>query len=203
MQLVNWAKCDQMLIEETISLRYETSPDQLRFVLAKLREMLHAHPRIDNKTIRVRFSGFGDSSLNITIRVYAKTRDRNEFHTIREDVFMRTFDEVIEAGSGFAFPSQTVYMGQDHGLDQERASAAIEQVETWRKSGRLPFPRLSADWLDQIEDTLDYPPRGSPEAGGDEELSPDGTKRPSTKRLRSRDAGKTNKRSRSTKSKKR
>jgi MscS family membrane protein len=203
MQLVNWAKCDQMMIEETIGLRYETSPDQLRYVLTKLREMLHAHPRIDNNTIRVRFSGFGDSSLNITIRVYAKTRDRNEFHTIREDVFMRTFDVVIEAGSSFAFPSQTVYMGQDHGLDQERANAAVEQVETWRKSGRLPFPRLPIDRLDQIEDTLDYPPRGSPEASGDEMLSPDATQQPSTKRLHSKDDDKTDKRARSTKSKKR
>jgi MscS family membrane protein len=203
MQLVNWAKCDQMLIEETIGLRYETSPDQLRYVLTKLREMFHAHPRIDNNTIRVRFSGFGDSSLNITIRVYAKTRERNEFHTIREDVFIRTFDVVIEAGSSFAFPSQTVYMGRDHGLDQERANAAVEQVETWRKSGRLPFPRLSSDWRDKIEDTLDYPPRGSPEASGDEELSPDATQHPSTKRLHSKGDGKTEKRARPTKSKKR
>ena len=68
MQIVNWAKCDQMLINETIGLRYETSPDQLRFVLAKLREMVHAHPRIDNDTVRVRFSGYGNSALNVTLR---------------------------------------------------------------------------------------------------------------------------------------
>jgi MscS family membrane protein len=203
MQLVNWAKCDQMLIEETIGLRYETSPDQLRYVLAKLREMLHAHPRIDNDTIRVRFSGFGDSSLNITMRVYANTRDRNEFHTIREDIFMRTLDMVIEAGSSFAFPSQTVYMGQDNGLDQERTKAAVDEVEKWRKSSRLPFPRMSAEWRDQIEDTLDYPPRGSPEASGEMKLNPDHTKHPSTKRIRPKDDGKTNKRARSTKSKRR
>jgi MscS family membrane protein len=173
MQIVNWAKCDQMLIQETVGVRYETTPDQLRYLLAKLREMLHAHPRIDNDTIRVRFSGYGDSSLNITIRVYAKTREWNDFHAIREDVLLRTCDVVNEAGSGFAFPSRTVYMGKDDGLEKERSDMAEEQVETWRRSGRLPFPRLPADRIGEIEDTLDYPPRGSPEASGKEGLGPD------------------------------
>lgn len=171
MEIVNWAKCDQMLINETIGVRYETRPDQLRYLLAKLREMLHGHPRIDNDTIRVRFSGYGDSSLNITIRVYARTREWNDFHAIREDVLLRTYDVVTEAGSSFAFPSRTIYMGKDDGLEKERADAAEEQVGTWRRSGRLPFPRLPADRIDEIEDTLDYPPRGSPEAGGETELA--------------------------------
>ena len=203
MNIANWAKCDQMLIEETIGLRYETSPDQLRYVLVKLRETFHAHPCIDNNTVRVRFSGYGESSLDVTIRIYAKTRDRNEFHAIREDILMRTYDVVEEAGTGFAFPSRTLYMGQDEGLDKKRTSAAVKKVEAWRRSGRLPFPSLPTDMLKEIEDTLDYPPRGSPEASGDEQLNPDGTKRPSTKRPRSKDDDETVKGSRPKKHRKR
>lgn len=183
MEIINWAKCDQMLINETVGVRYETSPDQLRYLLAKLREMLHGHPRIDNDTIRVRFSGYGDSSLDITIRVYAKTREWNEFHAIREDVLLRTYDVVNEAGSGFAFPSRTVYLGKDDGLDNERSNAAEERVETWRRSGRLPFPRLPAERLEEIEDKLDYPPRGSPEASGERELGADVWHRPAAEPL--------------------
>ena len=187
MQIVNWAKCDQMLIEETIGLRYETTPDQLRYLLAKLREMFHAHPRIDNDTIRVRFSGYGDSSLNITIRVYAKTREWNDFHAIREDVLLRTCDLVTEAGSGFAFPSRTVYMGKDDGLERARADAAEEQVGVWRRSGRLPFPRLPTDRIEEIEDTLDYPPHGSPEASRKKELGPDVLHHPVAEPLSAKD----------------
>lgn len=173
MQIVNWAKCDQMLINETIGLRYETSPDQLRFVLAKLREMLHAHPRIDNDTIRVRFSGYGDSALNVTLRIYARTREWNDFHAIREDIFMRIYDLVTEAGTGFAFPSRTVYLGHDSGLDEERGKMAVEEVGRWRRDGRLPFPRLSPERLSRIEDTLDYPPRGSTEVAGEVQVDPE------------------------------
>jgi MscS family membrane protein len=164
MEIINWAKCDRMLISSLIGLRYETETDQLRYVLAKLREMFHAHPMIDRDTVRVRFSGHGASSLDIRIRVYALTRDWNEFYAIKEDVFLRVNEIVAESGSGFAFPSQTLYMGRDHGLDPERSDAAVQQVESWRRSHRLPFPGMPASRADQLAGTLDYPPYGSVES---------------------------------------
>jgi MscS family membrane protein len=177
LEIVNWARCDEMLINETIGVRYETTPDQLRYALAKLREMLHAHPRINSETLRVRFSGYGDSSLNITIRVYAMTREWNDFHAIREDVFLRVNDVITEAGTGFAFPSRTIYMGKDSGLDEETGKKAMELVRAWRRSGQLPFPRFSPERLERIDDTLDYPPKGSPEAGHEDLEAAAGTER--------------------------
>ena len=163
MRLVNWAKCDRMLINTVIGLRYETGPDQLRYVLVKMREMSHAHPRIDSDTVRVRFAGYGASSLDIDVRIYALTREWNDFYAIREDIFLRINDIVSDAGTGFAFPSQTLYLGRDDGLDAARGEAAIKEVQSWRRSGELPFPRFSAEKVDQLEGTLDYPPRGSVE----------------------------------------
>ncbi len=164
MQLINWAKCDRMLITTTIGLRYETEIDQLRYVLVKFREMLHAHPKIHSETVRVRFADFGQFSLDIGVRIYALTQEFNEFHAIREDVLLRMSDIVKESGSSFAFPSQTLYMGRDTGLDSERGQTASKEVESWRKAGKLPFPRLAADRIEQLEGTLDYPPWGSVEA---------------------------------------
>ena len=165
MQIINWAKCDMMQILTTIGLRYETEPDQIRYVLAKLREMLHAHPKIDREAIRVRFAEYGASSLNIEIRVYALTREWNEFYAIREDVFLRVNEIVSESGTSFAFPSQTLYMGRDDGLDKERSDKAMQQVENWRRSRQLPFPEMAVSEIEKLADTLDYPPHGSPSAG--------------------------------------
>jgi len=173
MQVINWAKCDRMLISTTIGLRYETDSDQLRYVMVKFREMLHAHPKIDPETVRVRFASYGASSLDVGVRVYALTREWNEFHAIREDIFLRIKDIVENSGSGFAFPSQTLYMGRDDGLDNERTEASVKQVQTWRKAGKLPFPRLAPDRIDQLKGTLDYPPRGSVEIGLPEEEMPE------------------------------
>jgi len=177
MQLVNWARCDQMLINEVIGVRYETTPDQLRFVLAKIREMLHSHPRIDPHTVRVRFAGYGDSSLNIDLRVYARTREWNDFFAIREDVFLRIYDIVTGAGTSFAFPSRTLYLGRDDGLDESARHTAEQHVREWRRSGRLPFPRFSEKQQEALEGGLDYPPRGSYEAGGEHLEAASGSER--------------------------
>ncbi|MFA9419221.1 MAG: mechanosensitive ion channel family protein [Gammaproteobacteria bacterium] len=164
LELVNWEKCDELMIKEKIGVRYETTPDQLRYALAKLRVMLQAHPRLNSKKVRARFSGFGSSSLNITIRVYAQTQEWDEFHAIREDILLRICDVIAEAGTGFAFSSHTLYMGKDNGLDEETGKNAMEQVEAWRRTGQLPFPNPSPEQIKSINDTLDYPPKGSPEA---------------------------------------
>ncbi len=163
MEIINWARCDKMLISGVIGLRYETNEDQLRFVLVKVREMLHAHPKIDGKTIRVRFTDYGPSSLDIAMRVYAYTRDWNEFYAIKEDVFLRIKEIVEGSGTGFAFPSQTLYMAKDDGLNDELTSQANTEVAGWRDEGRLPFPRLSPARVGALRDTLDYPPKGSSE----------------------------------------
>jgi MscS family membrane protein len=106
----------------------------------------------------------GSSSLDIEIRIYALTRDWSEFFAIQEDVMLRVGDIVEEGGTGFAFPSQTLYLGRDGGLDEERGDAVRREVQTWRGDGQLPFPNLARTRHDQLADTLDYPPRGSPDA---------------------------------------
>lgn len=163
LELINWARCDKMLILAVIGLRYETEPDQLRQLLARLREMLYAHPKIDRETVRVRYVGYGPSSRDVQLRVYALTQEWNEFHAIREDVFLRVDSIVTESGTSFAFPSQTLYLGRDGGLDNELTEAAKQQVADWRRTGILPFPDPAAARIDDLAGTLDYPPRGSVE----------------------------------------
>lgn len=161
MKLVNWAECDQMLIRAVIGLRYETTPDQMRFVLNEIREVLQAHPRIDPETVRVRYAGPAESSRDIEIRIYATTQEWNDFYAIREDVFLRVDAIVDEAGSGYAFPSQTLYLRRDDGIDAELQSKAVSAVDSWRHNGRLPFPHMSRHRTEALKGTLDYPPRGS------------------------------------------
>ena len=162
LQLINLTLRDRMLLRTTISLRYETTPEQMRFLLAKLREMLLAHPKITQDPARVRFAGFGDYSLNVDILAYADTPDWNQFLAIQEDVFLRIFNIVEEAGTGFAFPSQTTYLTQDHGLDENKGEAAEAEVRAWRSDGTLPFPEFAQLYRERVLNTLAYPPEGAP-----------------------------------------
>ncbi|MGB5695115.1 MAG: mechanosensitive ion channel family protein, partial [Polyangiales bacterium] len=161
LELTNLSRRDSILLQTTLQLRYETTPDQLRLVLARLRELLIQHPKVLPDPARVRFVGYGSSSLDIEVFAYVATQDRNEFFAIQEDVMLRIKDIVEDAGCGFAFPSQTLYLTQSDDPDPELAKAAEAEVARWRDENRLPFPDHDADVRSELADTLDYPPKGS------------------------------------------
>jgi MscS family membrane protein len=127
-QIENLAMRDRFRLYTPLGLRYETSPDQLRFVLAGLRRLLANDPRVIPDPLRVRFVGFGAHSLDVEVTTYIATADLDEFQAIREELFLKMMDIVKEAGTGFAFPSQTIYTAADDGLDRERAAWAERQV---------------------------------------------------------------------------
>lgn len=163
MQLENFDKRDRMLLRTTLGLRYETTHEQLRFVLAKLREMLLAHPKVLEDLLWVRFVGFGAYSLDVEVFAYVRSNNRIEFLGIREDIYLRTMDLIDQAGTGFAFPSQTHYIAEDRGLNVDSVRAAEAEVESWRAEGHLPFPEFTDDHRRKVSDSLDFPPAGSPQ----------------------------------------
>jgi MscS family membrane protein len=114
-------------------------------LLVKIREMLLSHPRIHSDPVHVRFTGFGASSLDIEVFAYVTTSAREEFFSTREDILLRIMDIVEQSGTGFAFPSQTLYFTRDDGLDISRTEAAEAQVRKWRDEGCLPFPNFSPE----------------------------------------------------------
>ena len=162
MHIINLTMRDQRLLKSVLQLRYETTPDQMRYILVKLRELLLGHPMVSPDPARVRFVGFGAYSKDLEIFCYLRCREQAEFLAIQEDIFLRAEDIVVAAGSGFAFPSQTNYLRRDRGVDVERGKQAERQVESWRSDGNLPFPEFEAAERERLKGVLDYPPEGSP-----------------------------------------
>jgi len=169
MKLVNWSNIKVVLIEATIRLRMETTSDQIRFLLTKLRVMAYAHPRIEDESVRIRYVGPTVSSRDIGVRVFAKTSRQSEYYAICEDFFLRVDGIVEEAGTAYAVPARTLYLGRDQGIDKTQQRAAEDQVQDWRRHGKLPFPHLPAAEIERLSGTLDYPPAGSLEDGDIEE----------------------------------
>jgi MscS family membrane protein len=162
LRLENFDKRDRMRLRTIIGVRYETTSDQLRYLLTRMREVLIAHPRALPKDQRVRFVGFGAYSLDIEVIAFVDTESWTEFLAVQEDIYLLLMDVVKEAGSGFAFPSTTTYVGRDDGLCAEAAREAESRVREWREEGRLPFPSVPEDHYQAIENSLDWPPRGAP-----------------------------------------
>jgi MscS family membrane protein len=162
LQLVNFTRRDAILLHTKLQLRFETTPDQLRLVLARLRELLIKHPKVSPDPARVRFVEYGASSLDLEIFAFVETRDFSEFLAIQEDLNLRIKDIVEASGSAFAFPSQTLYVERSHGLDTELTKASETEVARWRSENRLPFPDHDERARRELSNTLDYPPEGSP-----------------------------------------
>jgi MscS family membrane protein len=158
MNVENLTRRDKILFNPKIGLRYETTPDQLRYVLTEARRLLYQHPKVETASARIRFSGLEDSWLGLEVFSYVLTRDMAEFTAIREDILLRLMEIVADAGTGFAFPSQTVYLGQDTGVDKAKAEQAEERVRQWRDQRQLPFPDFAPAEISEFRDSLLYPP---------------------------------------------
>jgi MscS family membrane protein len=162
--LENFTLRQKLWYHPRLQLRYETTPDQLRYILVEVRKLLYAHPKVLPDPARVRFVGFGDWSLNLDIFAYIDTRDYDDFLEIAEDLDLRIIEIVTTAGSGFALPSQTTYLESGSGLDAERARAAEARVAEWREKRELYLPRFPEGRVTELQGSVPYPPEGSPEA---------------------------------------
>ena len=92
-----------------------------------------SHERVLPDPARVRFVSFGAFSLDLEVFAYVDTSDWDEFLAIREELMLQIIDTVEASGTGFAFPSQTLYLGKDDGLNAERARAAEAEIRAQRE----------------------------------------------------------------------
>jgi len=168
LQLENFAARDSIRLYAVIGVRYETTPDQLRYILVEVRKLLYAHERVTMDPARIRFVGFGAYSLDLEIFAYVNTQDWNEYLGIREDLYLRIMDIIEASGSSFAFPSQTLYLGQDDAPTAERADEIASEVAAWRERRELFLPSFPPDRIAELEKTVAFPDEGSPDRRGED-----------------------------------
>ena len=163
-QVENYSKREKIWYHPRIRLRYETTPDQLRYILIETRKLLYSHPKVLPDPARIRFAEFGVYSLDLDIFAYIAVTDAGEFLEVAEDLNLRIMEIVARAGSGFALPSQTTYVENGKGVDEERARTAEGQVKSWREQKALYLPNFPESKIGELHGSLDYPPIGSPGA---------------------------------------
>ena len=79
MNVENLTRRDKILFKTALGLRSETSPDQLRYVLAEIRRMFYEHPKVETSSARIRFIGIAASSLDLELFSFVLTREMSEF----------------------------------------------------------------------------------------------------------------------------
>ncbi len=99
-------KCRKM--DCSFGVLYSTTQPQLETIICNIKEHLAKHPDIYAPSFYVAFSGFGASSLDVTCIAYTNRTSKAE-HLADKQNFMFEIMRIVEAaGSGFAFPTQTI-----------------------------------------------------------------------------------------------
>jgi MscS family membrane protein len=119
--LENLSNRNRFLFNPVIGVRYETTAEQLECLLEQLRNLLAQQPLVDPESRRVCFKSIGASSLELEIFAEIVTGDFLEFVRIREELLLAIMRIVEGVGTGFAFPSQTLYLRRDAKLPSEHS----------------------------------------------------------------------------------
>jgi len=114
--ITNWSRMSNRRVKMNIGLIYSTTSDQFETILKNIRTFISEDDRVDHSVPEmVHLVAFNSSSVDINLYYYTNTTDWLLWRNIVEE-HMLVFMKIIEnAGSAFAFPSQSVYV---EGLNQ-------------------------------------------------------------------------------------
>jgi MscS family membrane protein len=124
MPLDNFSRMPKRRIKLTVGVTYETAPGQMRRAVRQIRDMLKAHPAIDQEFMLVNFTDFGASSLDIMVYCFTSSTVWAEYLEAREDVCLKIMDILEGLGLEIAFPSTSIYL---RGKELERLPAGAEE----------------------------------------------------------------------------
>ncbi len=136
----NYSARDRYWYRTTIGLLYGSSRAQIELIVDEIKKFLLEHPRVYHDGVRVRFARFGDSALEVHVQTWILAKDYHDSTAVAEELNFEILGIVERSGSGFAFPSQTIYMARESGIDPELAQKAEEEVNDRRKKGELWIP---------------------------------------------------------------
>jgi len=126
---------DKFLCQQIIRLRYDLSPDHVRYVLGKIHDLLRDDPKVEDSTARVRLVRFAEYALEIEIFCYILEPEYAIYQAAQEQLFLKIMDTIEKAGAVVALPTQTTFVTQDSWVNPSKAKAAQTAVEKSRDPG--------------------------------------------------------------------
>ena len=118
-EIENFASREKILIQTILRLRYGTTAEQLQRILDNVRTLLAENSNLEKATSRIRLVNFGREAIELELFAYVSSAEPSLFMEQREKLLLEVAGIVESAGSGFAQPTQFVYM--DERADSEAA----------------------------------------------------------------------------------
>jgi MscS family membrane protein len=106
---------DKFWFRHIVSLRRETTPAQIRLIVARVHELLIGQTGVEADTVRARFFRLGQFSLDIEVVAYIFAIDWSRFMEIQEGLLLRIMEIVEQSGTSIAIPSQVLQLRDERG----------------------------------------------------------------------------------------
>jgi MscS family membrane protein len=161
-EVENFSVRDRIRYFRTIRLQLANA-EQLRYVLAEIRTLFYAHPKILPDTVSIRLERIEDATALLRLDGGVETTNFQEYLAVAEDLNLRIIEIVHGAGGVFSGPGQSMQLNETLPEDRERLAKIDATLATWRQEDRLPFPNPSKQDIAELRGTIDYPPKGSPD----------------------------------------
>jgi len=121
----NWSKMPKRRVVQTVGVTYETSPGQMEQAVGAMRNIIENDEGVDKDFIVIRFTDFGESSLNILLYYFTKHIAFADHLATKERINLAIMRALEQLGLSIAFPTQTIHLRE--GADRSghaRANAA-------------------------------------------------------------------------------
>jgi len=105
----NWSKMPKRRVMQTVGVTYGTSPEQMEQAVAAIREIVENDESVDKGFIVIRFTDFGESSLNILVYYFTKAVAFADHLAAKERINLAIMRALTKLGLSIAFPTHTVY----------------------------------------------------------------------------------------------
>ncbi len=111
--VTNFSEMSHRRIKWIIGVEYGTTVDQLRQIRDEIENYIQTQDAFaspQDVSTFVRVDSFNDSSIDILLYCFTKTTNWGEWLQIKEALAYKVKDIVESAGTGFAFPSRSLYV---------------------------------------------------------------------------------------------
>ncbi len=126
---------DKFLCQQTVRLRYDLSPDHIRFVLQEIRQLFLDDPKVEDASSRVQFVRFAEYALELEIFLYVLEPDYNSYLKSQESLFLKIMDILEKYGVVLALPTQTTFVNKDSWIDPQKEKAIQQAIDKSRPPG--------------------------------------------------------------------
>ncbi len=113
--VTNFSRMTHRRIKWAVGVEYRTTVEQLKYIRDEIEAYLWSSPAFakpPSTALFVRVDTFNASSIDFLIYTFTNTTNWGEWLALKEELALEIMNIIEKAGTGFAFPSRTVYMQQ-------------------------------------------------------------------------------------------